>query len=196
MGIESRGGARNHAPGLQSGALVPLSAILEPMAPELRERCRPIIRKPIEIAWTQFLSPFAWQWFATFTFAESVHPEAAAKRFSHWTKLLDESNGWSYRKRSSIKRKCVWVRGLEYQKRNVIHFHALVGNLPYELATRAQRDLWSSIWLNMGSTGFAAIRSIEEVGGVCGYISKYCAKGGEIDVSESLAAVGSQFAGV
>ncbi len=166
-------------------SFVQVGDLVQPIASGLRESVRRE-RLPIESAWVHFLSKYEWQWFATFTFKDATHPEAADKRYRFWTRLLDDSNGVDPRKPKTSKRRCMWVRGLEWQKRDVLHFHALIGNLPFELTARVRRDLWEQAWLLMGNTGFAQIRAIHEVGGVAGYVAKYCAKGGEIDLSPSL----------
>ena len=168
--------------------------LVQPIASGLRETVKRH-RSPIESAWVSFLQRYEWQWFATFTFKDATHPEAADKRYRFWSRLLDDSNGYKPRSKSTWKRRCVWVRGLEWQKRDVLHFHALIGNLPYELTARSCRDAWEQAWLLMGQTGFAQIRTISEVGGVAGYVSKYCAKGGEIDVSPNLRVASVDLAG-
>jgi hypothetical protein len=168
-----------------AGSFLQVGDLVEPIASGLRETVKRQ-RLPIEQAWVQFLSQYEWQWFATFTFKDETHPEAASKRYRFWIKLLNDSNGFKSNRKTTHKRAAIWVRGLEWQKRNVVHFHCLIGNLPYELTSRAQRDLWEQAWLLMGNTGFARIATVSEIGGVSGYVSKYCAKDGEIDISSNL----------
>jgi hypothetical protein len=140
---------------------------------------------PIEIQWTALLNRWRWHWFATFTFKDETHPEAAAKVFRHWVNLLDESNGYRQRSASTYSRRCTWARGLEWQKRGVIHFHAVLGNLPISNCTRASCEAWAHLWLELGNTGFAKIILVQDEGAMS-YVSKYCAKGGEIDLSPNL----------
>jgi hypothetical protein len=146
-------------------------------------------------AWASLISRYDWQWFATLTFRDHIHPEAASKAYRHWLALLDKSNGFRYRSRKTHKRRCVWVRGLEWQKRGVLHFHALIGNLPLPLHAREQRDAWGNAWCSMGNTGFAYIEGVGQTDVVGKYIAKYAAKGGEVDVSHNLPAF-SDFGGV
>jgi hypothetical protein len=141
---------------------------------------------PIEKDWIAFLRRWNWQWFATFTFKDETHPEAAAKAFRHWVKLLDEANGYRQRSLSTHSRRCVWARGLEWQKRGVIHFHVLIGNIPHEICTRVLREAWAAAWLGMQNTGFAKIDAFDQADAGLGYIAKYCAKGGEVDVCDQL----------
>jgi hypothetical protein len=140
---------------------------------------------PIEIQWTALLKRWQWHWFATFTFKDETHPEAADKVFRHWVNKLNEANGYRQRSLSTYSRRCIWARGLEWQKRGVIHFHAVLGNLPLSSHTRSSCDAWASAWLELGNTGFAKIVLVQDEGSLA-YVSKYCAKGGEIDVSPNL----------
>lgn len=143
-------------------------------------------RSALEQAWVQFLSPYQWLWFATFTFREAVHPEAADKKFRFWVRLLNERNVGAQHRRPRMQARCAqWVRGLEWQKRDVLHYHALIANLP-PYGDRAERDYWSATWNGLYAAGFAFIKPIADVGGVCGYVSKYVSKGGQIDVSPNL----------
>jgi hypothetical protein len=79
-----------------------------------------------------------------------------------------------------------WVRGLEWQKRGVLHYHALIRNLPPYMDGLKDRQHWAGEWDKLA--GFAYILPIAEIGGVAGYIAKYCSKGGEVDVSFNLSA--------
>jgi hypothetical protein len=169
----------------KNSAFRPVADVVASLVPTLRESVeRP--KSPLQLKWIEFLSPYDWQWFVTYTFKDPVHPEAADKRFKWWIRLLDDSNGFKTRAKCSYKRRCLWVRGLEWQKRDVLHFHALIGNLPYQINTKNLRDLWAQSWLLMGNTGFAKIYPVANVGGVVGYVTKYCVKEGEVDFCPTL----------
>jgi hypothetical protein len=143
-------------------------------------------KSPLEEAWVKFLSPYPWQWFGTFTFREAIHPEAADKKFRYWVRLLDERNvGPRWRLPSNVKKTARWVRGLEWQKRNVLHYHALIGNLP-PFGGRDERREWEACWNGLRNGGFARVDQVGIIGGVVGYVSKYVAKGGQIDLSATL----------
>ncbi|GAH98274.1 unnamed protein product, partial [marine sediment metagenome] len=105
-----------------------------------------------------------------------------------------------------------WVRGLEFQKRGTLHFHSLFAGLPEflnEEVDKAMRFQSMKIWESIGNrgksedkilpslynkpsvlkrgceayeskTGFARVYPYKE--GACEYISKYVAKGGELDI--------------
>jgi hypothetical protein len=87
----------------------------------------PVDREALRDAWIALLGRWEWEWFCTFTFRDLVHPEAADKRFRV---LISQANRvlWGvrwYQRRQGLR----WVRALEYQKRDVIHYHALLAGV-------------------------------------------------------------------
>jgi hypothetical protein len=142
-------------------------------------------RSPLQEGWVDLIARHDWQWFGTYTFREEVHPEKADKLFRLWCALLDESHlGPTWHKKSKRKHRLQWVRGLEWQKRGVLHYHALLRNLPAYQDGAADRLAWGEVWNKYA--GIARIYPVSEVGGVAGYIAKYCAKGGEVDICDQL----------
>jgi hypothetical protein len=103
-------------------------------------------------AWIAWLEQWRWEWYCTLTFREEVHPEAAKKRFRTFEKMINRSlYGPRWFKHG---RGIGWVLALEYQRRGVIHFHALltgVGDVP--------RRPWIKTWRKLA--GFATIEPIE-----------------------------------
>ena len=77
----------------------------------------------------------------------------------------------------------------ERQKRDVLHLHALLGDIQ-DLNTSARRLSWMDYWLKLA--GFARIEPILDDVAVSRYVSKYVAKGGEIDVSPNLSSYAEQ----
>jgi hypothetical protein len=147
-------------------------------------------RRPIEAAWVSLIQRHDWQWFGTFTFREEVHPESADKLFRLWCARCDESFlGKTWHKQTRRDERMQWVRGLEWQKRGVLHYHALLRNIPAYRDGYDSRLSFSSLWNELA--GFAYVVPVEESGGVAAYISKYCAKGGQVDVCANLRAVAS-----
>lgn len=144
-------------------------------------------RDQLHHAWAEFLSTQDWQWFVTFTFKEEIHPEAADKLFRVWiNKVNRHIYGQRWRKKPSGGVK--WVRALEWQKRGVLHYHALMANLGY-----ASREQWAAEWMKLGDdskAGFIRIDQYDDTkGGAEAYLSKYVAKDGDIDLSENFAAI-------
>lgn len=136
----------------------------------------------LQAAWVHFLGGYDWQWFTTCTFREAVHPERADKAFRYWVGLIDESRLGKYYRRKE-QRRARWVRALEWQKRDVLHYHALVGNLGEYDSEEAVRRVWADVWNQIG--GFAKVDAYQS-GGVLAYVSKYVVKGGQIDCSFTL----------
>jgi hypothetical protein len=139
-------------------------------------------KSPLQTAWIEFLQRFPMQWFCTMTFKQHVHPERADKTWRLWQHRLNMVLfGKNYFKRPGVG--CFWIRALELQKREVIHYHALVGT-----ATDIRNEQWKRTWKNewLALAGFADITDVQSDTAVCNYVSKYVVKGGEIDVSESL----------
>jgi hypothetical protein len=128
------------------------------------EPVRPDLRGPTGV----WLSGFPWDWYATMTFAEPVHPEQAARRWQRWVRDLEEQQEHRVR----------WARALEYQKRGVIHDHALVW---FGGADEARRLTGMDRWEVIGQ-GYARIVTYDPHLGATHYLGKYVAKGGEIDL--------------
>ena len=117
----------------------------------------------LQDAWGAWIETLArWEWYVTLTFAELVHPEAADKR---WRAFVRQVEG----RHRTIR----WVRALEYQRRGVIHFHALMAGLD-DLTYNTVRRRWT--W------GYSWIEAYQPGRGANYYLGKYLAKGGEIDV--------------
>jgi hypothetical protein len=129
----------------------------------------------LQKAWIQFLNQYPWAWFATLTFHHDVHPEQADKRFYRWIREINESiHGRRYREKGLG---IIYTKAIEYQKRGVLHFHALMG--PDDLNSRNHFD-YMNLWYNEGN-GFARIYPYAPEKAEW-YVSKYVVKGGEIDV--------------
>lgn len=137
-------------------------------------------------AWAEFLAPFPFQWFCGFTFRDHVHPEAADKKWRLWISKLNRSlygPRWYRKSYTSV----FHARALEWQKRGVLHYHALIGDV-CDINTQAMRYMWEREWSDLA--GFADIQPIkpgqESEHAVRAYCSKYVAKGGELELSASL----------
>lgn len=72
-----------------------------------------------------------------------------------------------------------WVCATEYQRRGVIHFHALLAGVQ-DLRQLSWMDEWNRL------AGFAKIEPIRTVDAVQRYVSKYVIKGGEIALGGAL----------
>jgi hypothetical protein len=141
----------------------------------------------IREAWVEFLSRYPMHWFCTLTFRNSVHPERAVKVFRLW---VNEINRSLYGKRWAQRGQGIyWFLAWEYQKRGVLHFHALLGDTE-NLNDRARRLTWMDRWFELA--GIARIEDIKNRAAIDRYVSKYVVKGGQIDSSETLKSFAQQ----
>jgi len=133
-------------------------------------------------SWVTFLSKYEFQWFATLTFEINVHPEAALKRWRFFTNQLNRSlygRRWQKKEHGGI----LWILGIEFQKRGVVHFHALMGAVD-DLNARARRLTWMDYWNELA--GFARIEAIRSDEAALRYVTKYVIKDGDIEFSKNL----------
>lgn len=131
--------------------------------------------------WGEFLGAYSWKWFTTLTFKDCTHPESAGKVFNNWIHRLNrDSYGQSYWKDKS--KSVFWARGTEYQRRGVIHYHALVGGVPDFIRSSKYRDWWHE------HVGLCKVEEYNPSLGGRYYMAKsaYTFKRGEIDVNEAL----------
>ena len=141
-------------------------------------------------AWATYLATYPWQWFVTLTFKDRVHPEAARKRYGRWIDYVNrQAYGSRYRKRT---KGVFWALASEPQRRGVLHFHALVGDVE-DLNNRVSRADARNRWYAIEGIG-RVDPIINRLGAVTNYVSKYVAKGGDIELSESLTEFRSQLA--
>jgi hypothetical protein len=134
-----------------------------------------------------------WQWFCTLTFntehrlsTGGMLPEKADKAF-RW--FLLQINVGLYGRRFDRKPHggLIWARGTEMHKSGRPHFHAVVAAPDQDLNQACQRYAWHELWYReFGRNQIEQPRSQEEV---AGYVSKYVAKEGEIDLSHNFGRV-------
>lgn len=143
-------------------------------------------------AWVTFLLRYQFEWFITFTFRDAVGPEKADRSFRRWIHRLNTHlHGRFYWKR--FDNEVYWVRATEFQRRGVVHFHALVADTnPLNERFGFNRDkddiagllYWQELWF--AHAGICRIEKIRVDEFVSRYVSKYVVKDGEIDVSANL----------
>ena len=141
-----------------------------------------------QASYAGWLAEYDWQWFATLTFSAAIHPEAARKRFQVWINWINTriyGKRW-YRRGDGV----FWVLALEFQKRGVIHFHALlcdVESLNERLSRRDARNRWYQL------AGVARVDPIVKgLSVVTNYVSKYVTKDGDLELSPSMRRYRSQ----
>jgi hypothetical protein len=139
------------------------------------------------------LIPHPWHWFATLTFRPErcgpkagMHPEAADKAFRFWVSSLNRElwgPRWAKKEHGGV----VWARGQEFHKSGRIHFHAVLSAPGADLNLLARRLDWMDFWY--AHFGIARIESPSSQNDVCGYVSKYVCKGGELEFSRNFGRV-------
>jgi len=142
------------------------------------------IKIDLKEAWVEFIKRFEpYEWYVTLTFKEPKHPEAADKAFIRWIRYINEClYGRRYRER---EKGVTYFKCMEYQKRDVIHFHCLIGD-PH--LHKLKRFDFMKAWeggchsTNELVNGYARIVKYDVARGAVNYCSKYVLKGGEIDV--------------
>ena len=87
---------------------------------------------------------------------------------------------WSKKPNETV----IWARGIEYQKRDVLHFHALIGCQNINLDRYTDRRHWADEWNEMA--GFARIEKVKSAKEATRYVTKYVTRGGQIDLSPNI----------
>ena len=122
---------------------------------------------PLQRELGNWLRPWPWDWFGTFTFASPVHPEQADKRWRRWVSAIQHNGG------RTTRSPVVWVRGNEQQERGVLHYHALLGRVEGVGSFGAIR-LWEGL-----AGGWAKIEPYNNAFGGTFYL----AKEGDVELS-------------
>jgi len=141
---------------------------------------------PIQTAWVELASRYEpYDLFVGLSFKESIHAEAATKRYYRFIRKINERLfGRNYDRGKGV----VWFRALEWQRRGVLHFHCLIGNGAWKLLRIGVTDLWENDKKYKGSrngeNGKAWTVKYDPVLGAKGYLAKYITKArqGEIDI--------------
>lgn len=129
-------------------------------------------RKEQRDTWSEWLLTFQWMQFITLTFKNETYPDVARQKFMSLVRVLNANlYGKHYTKKVGHSYFSYAVVS-ENQIRDVIHFHVLVDRpINYDLLHRH----WNR------EAGFAQIQQIREFGPAVKYLTKYVAKGGEIE---------------
>ena len=141
--------------------------------------------------WTDLLCARPWHWFCTLTFdpkrhgnaQNGVHPEKAAKAWRWWIANLN-SQLYGKRWHQHDSRGVQWALGQEFHKDGRLHFHGLVASDCSDLNRLASRVEWKELWFR--EFGRARIERPTSIDEVCGYVSKYVSKDGQVDISDNF----------
>jgi len=141
------------------------------------------VKVDLKDAWINFIKRYEpFTWYVTLTFRDPKHPESADKAFFRWIRHINESlYGRRYREK---KKGVTYIKCMEYQKRDVIHFHCLIGDPHlYKLKRLDFMKAWEYDCYRSKElvNGFARIFKYDAARGAVNYCSKYVLKDGEID---------------
>jgi len=113
----------------------------------------------------------SWRSFITLTYRDPVHPELAMRHIRQIMRRLNEDLYGNRYRRKVGHSYFSYVIGIEYQKRDVLHFHMLVDQY-------VNYDLLHKYWGN--AHGFVWIEPITDFIGALKYVTKYVFKDGTI----------------
>jgi hypothetical protein len=114
-----------------------------------------------------------WKLFLTLTFKNPIAPDPAFQIWRRLVRLLNQKSFGGHYTRIVHHSYFSYVLGIEFQRRDVVHFHALVDK-PLNF------DLIHSWWNR--AAGFVWIDQIEHREKAIHYVTKYVTKGGEIKI--------------
>lgn len=114
-----------------------------------------------------------------------VHPESAHKAFRFFVSSINRDlygRDWGRRWHRGLQ----WALGEELHKDGRLHFHALLSAQHGDLYRLVSFRDWHEFWRReFGNNRLEAPRS---QGDVCGYLSKYVAKDGNVTLSPNFGA--------
>ena len=129
------------------------------------------MRKRLSEEWAKFLDWKHWTSFVTLTFRGEVYPDMANKMFLRLIRKLNEDVFGKRYKNICKHSYFSYIKGIEYQKRDVLHFHFLA-DLPINY--KLLHEFWNQY------AGFAVTKLIENEKGAISYVCKYAAKDGDV----------------
>jgi len=149
--------------------------------------------------WVQMADKFEpWHWYLSLTFQYFVNTEYALRQFKRFIRLINEKvHGKRFRGNGKWDSRCKgvpWLNAIEWQRRGVLHFHALLGGESNKLGTLGYPSMsrYKDIWqyglkkkngiYKFHPNGFAKIVEYDSSKGAKHYLSKYVTKGGELDI--------------
>ena len=135
-----------------------------------------------------FIRQYDWSWWCHLTFTQPPTWVNADKIFRRWmNKLNRRTFGRNYYRRPNQGLR--WLRGVELQQRDAIHFHVLVAGDPKMHHEEAVRD-----WVK--KAGDAQISVYDPTLGAANYIVKEYAACGNLDMGGVWTRVPSNLSGL
>ena len=114
-----------------------------------------------------------WKSFITLTFKEEKSPDVAAALWRWFVRQNNEHAFGKHYTRTVGHSYFSYVVGMEYQVRDVVHFHALVDQpIDYEFVHRTWGERCGFAWID---------GKIKSMAAAVAYVCKYCVKRGQIN---------------
>lgn len=133
-----------------------------------------MVSKHIRDAVAGFVRQFDWDWWCSLSFKNPPSIDRADSAFRCWMNTLNRCTfGRNYHRRPNQGLR--WLRGVEIQQREAIHFHVLVAGSP-KLHCRTASQLWRKL------AGDAVIRVYDNTLGAAEYLIKHYASTGNLTV--------------
>jgi hypothetical protein len=126
-------------------------------------------------AWVEWASTFAnWKTFITLTFKDEKYPDVALSLFRWWVRVNNEYVFGKHYNKKVGHSYFSYLVGTERQTREVLHFHVLIDKpINYSLTHQAWGNRCGFAWID---------GNLDDKGKVVEYVTKYVAKGGELDL--------------
>lgn len=116
-------------------------------------------------------------WISDISYNKDAQERFARQQYLIWIRALNESiYGRRFRERGLGVDNAY---GMEFQRRGVIHLHAVLKGIPKEVSMTKWAVKW---WHQHGNNGYATIESYDPKLGAVGYLGKYIVKGGQVDL--------------
>ena len=132
-------------------------------------------------------SAYEWQWFVTMTSRNRTHPEAMFKRFRLAVSILERRY---LGRRPLMQARMVYVVALERHKSGNPHLHALCWQRnDLNTWSRTSRNEFKELLQEL--SGWSKVEAPKAQGSVCGYVSKYLVKDGELEFGRTFGAHGT-----
>ena len=128
-------------------------------------------KKLLRKTWSEWLSMRDWLIFVTLTFRDETYQETALKKFYKLIRVLNEETFGKHYTNYVGHSYFSYVGGIEYQIRDVIHFHVLIDRPVNFLAIHKYWNAWA---------GFAEVELVKQNENAVYYVTKYITKDGEM----------------
>lgn len=131
------------------------------------------VRTPGEIA----LVPLDTDWVSDISYNAVAQERFARSQYLIWIRRLNEAiYGRRFREQGLGVDNAY---GMEFQKRGVIHLHAVLRGIPETVSMTE----WAVKWYHQHpNIGYATIKPYDPALGAVGYLGKYIVKGGQVDL--------------